>query len=108
VRVDITDPEENTVEHLHENVVNSRYVLWTIDMFYFPYIPPNDAPKFMDMIKSNFIMYLGETQSYSTGRPSSDTKSLEISWTPKSLKSFMKYQTDKDTLDTVFSFNPVE
>jgi hypothetical protein len=108
LRVNIIDPVEYTAEHLHKNVVNSRYVLWTIDMFYFPYIPPNDAPFFMDMIKSNFNMYLGETQSYSTGRPSSDTKSLEISWSPKSLKSFMKYQTDEDTLDTVFSFKPVE
>jgi hypothetical protein len=96
LRVNILDPEEDySIEHYHSNVVNSRYILWTIDMTYFPYIPPNIAPKFESMIKRNFHMFLGESMSYSTGIPSNDTVNVEITWTPKSLSNFMTHQIDK-------------
>ena len=51
-------------------------------------------------------MSQGSSLSFDTGPPSDDTGSLEVSFTPRNLQKFMYYNTDPDTLDTHFEWNP--
>ena len=76
------DPEELVYEHFDSNVTDSRYIHWTIDLTYFPYIPPNDPPYFDSMLKSNIILNLNEEASFSTGIPSNDTVWIDVTWKP--------------------------
>jgi len=85
LEVGIWDPVELTFEHSHKNVINSRFIYWTIDLTYFPYIPPNEAPRFTSEIKNNFVLDLGDEASFTTGIPTNDTIKLDIQWKPKNL-----------------------
>ena len=108
LQVNIFDPKEEVYEHFNSNVTDSRYIHWTIDLTYFPYIPLNDPPYFNSMLKRNIILDLDEVSSFSTGIPSNDTVWIDITWKPDYLENFMELKTDQDTLETTFKISPTD